>query len=560
VLAYKLPIVVGVSGHRDVPTSDHDKLAQAVSDVIRELLDNYKNTPIVVLSGLAEGSDRIAAEVALSLASRKDAVQLVAVLPMAATSYEHDFVKSIDEFRRLYKAAAAVIELPLISGCTANDIAQPGPSRDAQYVQQAEFIVRNSHIVIALWDGIDHPELQGGTSHVVRFALHGIPTQHARLGPPQSPLNIVDTGPVIHILTRRKISADGDGDAPYQPRTKRKLPEGRDWEYFNKIYEAIDVFNTRADQFHASWPQRVACSEQRLIEAQRLPVGVRPLLATYAVADAMAIAHRRANRLSIKEMFVLAGGIILIYELAAHFRNTPQWLLGLLITFFVLLLANGYTHYVHGRRNDHSLSLDYRAVAEALRIQIFWRLGGLLQNVADYYLLRQDGDLQFEWIRNAIRGKGVVKATNDGDTLIEDNWLRDQSAYFQRRKTENEQQNRRVQKVAHVLYWIGVGAAIFALIFTICNLALGRDISIVVMAFCPGVAALLIGYADKVALSEEARQYDRMQVLYQHAVERWYGDSRSDRSQLVLAAGTAALDQNADWLMLHRERDVGLVH
>jgi len=43
---------------------------------------------------------------------------------------------------------------------------------------------------------------------------------------------------------------------------------------------------------------------------------------------------------------------------------------------------------------------------EGLRVQLFWNLAGLSDEVADHYLRQQRTEL--EWIRNAIRGSGSV--------------------------------------------------------------------------------------------------------------------------------------------------------
>ena len=49
-------------------------------------------------------------------------------------------------------------------------------------------------------------------------------------------------------------------------------------------------------------------------------------------------------------------------------------------------------------QNKHQ---DYRALAEALRIQFFWHVAGVPAKVVDHYLRKQRGAL--EWIRNALR-------------------------------------------------------------------------------------------------------------------------------------------------------------
>ena len=61
----RIPLILGVSGHRDLREQDLPDLAKKVAEVLDELRADYKNTEIVVLSALADGADRLGAETAL---------------------------------------------------------------------------------------------------------------------------------------------------------------------------------------------------------------------------------------------------------------------------------------------------------------------------------------------------------------------------------------------------------------------------------------------------------------------------------------------------------------
>ena len=66
----RLPLVIGVTGHRDLRDQDVAKIEQQVAAVIAELRRDYLGsegeTPIIVLSALAEGADRLVARVAIA--------------------------------------------------------------------------------------------------------------------------------------------------------------------------------------------------------------------------------------------------------------------------------------------------------------------------------------------------------------------------------------------------------------------------------------------------------------------------------------------------------------
>ena len=68
----RLPLVIGVTGHRDLRDQDVPRLEQEVAAIIsglrRDYLGDDQETPIIVLSALAEGADRLVARVALARA------------------------------------------------------------------------------------------------------------------------------------------------------------------------------------------------------------------------------------------------------------------------------------------------------------------------------------------------------------------------------------------------------------------------------------------------------------------------------------------------------------
>lgn len=71
-------------------------------------------------------------------------------------------------------------------------------------------------------------------------------------------------------------------------------------------------------------------------------------------------------------------------------------------------------------------------------------------------------------------------------------------------------------------------------------------------------AGLLIGYGKQLARSEHARRFERMADLFQ-AGERELRALRAngrhdDVTNLVRQLGLEALEENGDWLILHRDR------
>jgi hypothetical protein len=106
-----IPLVIGVTGHRDVRDADRAALEAAVKAILGELTHLYPSTGLVLVSPLAEGADRLAARAALDLG-----LPLIVPLPMCVADYERTFRDdgSIAEFRALLARASRsfVIEGP----------------------------------------------------------------------------------------------------------------------------------------------------------------------------------------------------------------------------------------------------------------------------------------------------------------------------------------------------------------------------------------------------------------------------------------------------------------
>ncbi|MBV9240735.1 MAG: hypothetical protein JO314_01900, partial [Acidobacteria bacterium] len=107
--AHEIPFVIGVTGHRDVRPQDISRLEHAFEDIILQLRQRIR-APLIVVSALAEGADRIAARVALKLG-----LQLIAPLPLPIKEYRRDFERGLS-------AGAAVEFDTLIAQATATPI------------------------------------------------------------------------------------------------------------------------------------------------------------------------------------------------------------------------------------------------------------------------------------------------------------------------------------------------------------------------------------------------------------------------------------------------------
>ena len=574
---------------------DIPRLELALRSALVEIQRAYPHSSPVLLSALAEGADRLAARVALQLG-----MQLVAVMPFPQDLYERDFEThdSLVEFRDLLARAAGVVDLPVLDSASPGEIERPGPPRDREYAKAGAYIAAHSQIFFAFWDGSpDFGDKIGGTAQTVGFRLEG--AQAPYVGRRSGRMFGVTAGPVFHVRTPR-LTNPASASLPCDVKriSPTHLPDGS----FDRICERIETFNRDAHQLGRTAAARATASTAGLLNVDaasvgstvgRLSVGCRHIIDQYVAADTLALRFR--GRVLTTWVRVYAGVAVaaLLFNLHSSFFSVPSGqlspsaVLAAMPWFFIGSLACSMitATYFYGRAEKgeyHTKYLDYRALAEALRIQFFWKVAGINEPVVDWYLRKQRSDL--EWIRSALRScdvmtaaaeaRGAVMALSLSERLtLVLNWIEDQRRYYgSRTRAEKAKLERERSVVAGLLKIGGVLSLLLATILIVPTLMSGilppAVASLTPTAFQHGAwmviipmfavsAGLLHGYGQQLARAEHARQFERMSELFYAAekdVRRTVQEGGENATAMVRELGIEALDENGDWLILHRER------
>jgi hypothetical protein len=104
-----VPFVVAVTGHRDLRAQDEEALRRQVGKVLAGFRERMPSTPLLVMSGLAEGADQLVAEVAL-----EQGASVAVVLPLPLEIYKTQMsVAGWQRFEELRAQAALEVQLPL---------------------------------------------------------------------------------------------------------------------------------------------------------------------------------------------------------------------------------------------------------------------------------------------------------------------------------------------------------------------------------------------------------------------------------------------------------------
>jgi len=598
-----LPIVVGVTGHRDLRTQDLPALEGVVKRILRELLAAHPHTPVLVLSPLAEGSDRLVARVALEVG-----VRLIVPMPLPQDLYEQDFSsdESRAEFGQLLSRAESSCVLPLMAGNTVEGIRQHGDQRNRQYAQVGALIAKLSQVFIALWDGrtgAGHDDKVGGTGEVVRFRLEGIPPSYE---PAANPLSLSSSGPVHHIVTPREGQPVPEGALT----DTLLLPTRQTAASFDELHGWMDQFNADAIEFRESMAAGRASSQAQLLQVKEselanavlaLPHSARITLERYAIADTLAVYFAGLTRSATRKMFLWVFVSALFFNLFhslphAHLHEHPSLVERLIALPWLLLLFLGASvvasYWIRkdveeeDYQNKHQ---DYRALAEALRIQFFWHVAGVPSKVVDHYLRKQRGAL--EWIRNALRAWDAealpYEAREAGTPVTEmqlayvgQHWVSEQRNYYaskaRREQATLEAEDRKIEWLVRISVLL---ALVLAIVLTVPLLVPIHELEeikemvedpwthgIVMLAIVTlaVTAGLRHGYNQQMARSEHAKQFGRMAELFdaaeKHLAAQLKAGDTGSASDLLKELGQEALEENGDWVLLHRERPLEVPH
>lgn len=160
------PLCIGITGHRPnrMPAPEWPRIQRQLAQVMAEIETAHAGSRPMLLSGLAEGADRVAAFVALGRGWR-----LGAILAFHRTRFEQDFPEphAVGEFRALLQAAQ-MLEEP-------EKGADTGKAPEDGYDAVGRRLLALSSILIAVWDG-EGSRGKGGTVEVIEQARRrGIP-------------------------------------------------------------------------------------------------------------------------------------------------------------------------------------------------------------------------------------------------------------------------------------------------------------------------------------------------------------------------------------------------
>jgi len=563
----RVPIVIGITGHRDLVEDQLEGLQSATGHLFRQLAQQFPHTPLRVMTSLAEGADRLVARVALEAG-----ITVQAVLPMAADSYRRDFSSDASqaEFDELC-GRCEVIRMPM-SEAERGAVDESSSARDKAYADAGVFISAHCHILLALWDGQDSEKL-GGTAQIVYFQHYDRLPGFSESVPRTSLFLTDDESDLVYHVhccrrgdTARNCDTTGKPVAEWftadtdSPRTT-ELPER-----YLLMFDRTNEFNRDIVRWQErGLPVRDNIGDPPATGSER---AARVVSGYFRVADALADHFQRRVSRSLALIYVLAvltGLAFILYSEVSGFET-------MIFAFLALLLTGILVAGVASKHEWHRKYLEYRVLAEGLRVQFYWTVAGIHgggQTKFAYDNFLRQRDMQLGWIRNVMRVAGAPGDANDsavdvvGLAYAVDQWIglpdgSGQLGYYRRKAARRHRSNLTTDRLTALCLWSGIAVASTLAFFAMDASEIVKDRLIIAMGILPLIAGVAEAYTQRKANRELSKQYQFMERVFSNARRR-IDEARDDRErrEVLLGLGEAALTEHAEWVLTHREREPG---
>ena len=344
---------------------------------------------------------------------------------------------------------------------------------------------------------------------------------------------------------------------PDEPNLK-ELPER-----YVRVFERTDEFNRDVVDFlnEKGQPETSLPAPPKAV----IQAAVARIAPVFSVADALADHYQRRISLTLRATYglaVLTGLAFILYSEIGQ--------LSFMIFAFLFFLLGGMAVAELARRRDwHRKYLDYRVLAEGLRVQHYWAIAGIRgdgQTKFAYDNFLRQRDMELGWIRNIMRVADTIGDSQPqsrevaGLQFAIDHWIGDSSnpgqlQYYREKAAQRLRANRLTDRLALACLLGGILIASVLAFFLDVIGPSGRLPLIVLMGILPLTAAVAETYTQRRANRELAKQYEFMAHVFSNARRRLdEALDVSEQREVLQGLGDAALTEHAEWILIHRDR------
>ncbi len=570
VLNGKIPIIIGVTGHRDLFPEDQQSLHESIKKSLKQVQEGAPGTPLVMLTALAEGADSIAAEVAYMME-----IPIIATLPMKIDEYAKDFGEGEAKsyFYSLVNKAWKVYEGPYYTKEPLHP-EEYAAKRNTYYEEVGLFIIRQCNILIALWDGkvIDK---KGGTSHVVKMAQGEIRTSEKPLIRSTSFRD--EQCKIYHLKTRRK------SNPAVEDLFTVKILEGSD----DELSDSEEYYFQYLEEYNKETKHTATEELSSLIPIYHDQMQTPDLECIRSSEQTDIVKHFiNFDQLSIKYLGLkirYASAIMYLVIIGVIFFNLYGFIdSDILLYGYLGMYSMATVAYLAAKKQElNRKSVDYRTISEALRVQLFWNFAGVRRKVENFYSDKYTEELF--WMRRGIKtinllyydhqrkthqnSDNAIETSNEQLAAVKEYWVESQLGYFKSSIRKHNQRIRSNSKSWERLFVLGLVMPVILLLTKFTDFIFFQEsthnLMISLTSIFPAIGALVYANSNLRSYKELIKRYQQALKTFNNANKELEACTRrQDRMKceqdVYLELGKESIEENSEWVYMNRKRDVEL--
>ncbi|WP_016954550.1 hypothetical protein [Catenovulum agarivorans] len=548
----ELELVIGVTGHRNLPKNSQVELQQKVTKYLTAITEQYPFLQLRIVTGMAVGADWLVSQAALEMQQQGYNIRTTAVLPMPLAMYKQDFSP-----REQAQLETLLTQIKDQQGRVIH--LNPQVERDLCYQNLSSYLTNKSDLLLSLWD-LQNSDAPGGTAFTTKMAFS-----------PQYRM---------HHLTHKTVQWTQDTSVP----TYVIPVEGQAEGYLTSIKPISlqpAIPKTLVDLIAqlSKLAKALATSEQNsLLPLNKLSAKEGASADQDRISEHFAHFDRLANftQQQVKHAhYTVAGLTVLISLLFLVFAKILPSLI--VLSAYVITFVLGFIWYKW--RNPNKIKANYtlyRAIAEALRIEFFWQQRALIgdnasQSVANSIPANFSAKQQV--VKKVLKQASLAGSSAGCESInladLKSIWLHEQLAYYQAAHAKLTKQHKCSEWLVKLSIFIPVGL-LCLLFIPVCYQFLttqewaGVEVKnwlVFTSALLPLSAAAVEMMANNNSVKELLTQYQSSAKLTQQAVDILAGcDNDSHANKVLLEIGHALSLEHFIWAQTTQQKELSAAH
>ena len=571
---------IGVTGHRDLIDDEYSLIKQNLTDIFNAIKQRLPNTEVRLLSGMADGADRLVADVALLCG-----MTVEAILPMPIEIYKDDFDEaSFSELQAYYENENFYATESVYS--TTVDFSQPleQSQKNQCYAEMGQELIDRSILLTCLWDGQNAAE-EGGTSDILlRFLESGRfddgieqidickadETLDAQI---HSVAKLILWQPVNRIKNETKTCEDLNlqiliADLPHHKcLSLQEFPE----QFCLQLYQ-LDCYNVSYNELDNSaknvYDNRLTANIDWLDTPTKQHTDAMDV--AFVKADNLAMHHQKFSDKQFKIFAYMAASMGICFLVYAKIVAAKIFI----ILYALLFIVGLFIFKKAAKQHSFTGHLTSRIIAESYRVRIFLALAGVDVKLPVEKLFKLSGVKQFSgfnwinWVLKPLNYKPVHHARNIDELAVDytiEHWIEDQANYFSKKTKMLAEQHHHLEKIKTILLTASFLAALALIFFkqSLVTMIIAGDFSTKsLLVFLMGLLPLLLGiweiYQGKMAIKELHWQYKNQSLLFKTAYKKIKATrSIKHQKKIIFELGEYSLMEIYLWSIhrYHREHE-----